>query len=483
MVVKTTPPVLTDSFCRRSALLSAWVGVCRSRSWHREKVPKSWPSKSFRSVRTTTVGFSMAGSRTMAPVKKAMVRLLPAPWLCQTTPMRRSPGCATSPMFSLGCFPLEIRCPQGLLDGGLDGVELVVAGHLLDQLPTAVIVEDDEVLDKGEEPVRGAGPFEHDLEFGGWRRVGLLTLHCPPGLEPLLPGIQGPNPGQESVGDDLDLVHGEHGGEVHLVVPELLPGFPDVGVLVSGVLELDVPHREPVDEQDDVGPTGGLGLLGSELVDGQPVVVRGVVEVQDPGGDPADGAVGEAFVHGYSVDEVEVEGPVPGLQCRPVRVGDVAQGRIQRFVVQVGVQSFQGVPQAAFEDDLGVVVPLCGGSSRGDVRPVGGFPTEAGKPVHGSFFDVRLVEGGHVRLLFSYHQRKRSRMRVSGYVAESIRVCTKFSAYSLVSACLMNILMGIVSSVGLDRFPACTSHFNAPRISSVPSSKNSSPSKCSFPFL
>ena len=82
-----------------------------------------------------------------------------------------------------------------------------------------------------------------------------------------------------------------------------------------------------------------LGLLGAELVDGQPVVFEGIVKIHDPSGDPADGAVGEAFVHGDAVDEGKVEGPVPGLQGRSVRVGDAAEGCLQCFVVvQVGVE-------------------------------------------------------------------------------------------------------------------------------------------------
>ena len=67
IVVNTTPPDSTESFPRRSARLSACTGGWRSRSWQREKVPKSWSSRSFRSVSTTMVGFSIAGSRTTAP--------------------------------------------------------------------------------------------------------------------------------------------------------------------------------------------------------------------------------------------------------------------------------------------------------------------------------------------------------------------------------------------------------------------------------
>ncbi len=67
MVVKTTPPAATLSSSRRCARLSACTGGWRSRSWQREKVPKSWSSRSLRSVSTTRVGFSIAGSRMIRP--------------------------------------------------------------------------------------------------------------------------------------------------------------------------------------------------------------------------------------------------------------------------------------------------------------------------------------------------------------------------------------------------------------------------------
>ena len=48
-------------------------------------------------------------------------------------------------------FPEELGGAQGLADRDLDGVELVVAGHLLDQLPAALLVEDHEVPQQIEE--------------------------------------------------------------------------------------------------------------------------------------------------------------------------------------------------------------------------------------------------------------------------------------------------------------------------------------------
>ena len=181
----------------------------------------------------------------MTPVKKAMVRLLPAPWLCQTTPNAsvpgRSSGTGSSCLLGLGGFALERCRPERLLDGSMDSVELVVAGHLLDQLSAAVVVEDDEVPNKGEEPFWGTGSLEHDLEFRGWSFTRFFALHGSPGLEPLLTSVEGSYAGQEAVGDYLHLVHREHGGQVNLVVLELLQGFPYVGVFVCRVLQFDVP--------------------------------------------------------------------------------------------------------------------------------------------------------------------------------------------------------------------------------------------------
>ena len=66
--------------------------------------------------------------------------------------------------------------------------------------------------------------------------AGFLVLHGLPGLEPLLPGSQGTDPGVEAVGDHQELVQREQGGEFSFVCLELIPGVPDVGVLVGRVL-------------------------------------------------------------------------------------------------------------------------------------------------------------------------------------------------------------------------------------------------------
>ena len=55
---------------------------------------------------------------------------------------------------------LQLRSPQGLINRNPDGVELVIARHLLDQRAAAVVLEHDEVPDHGEEaaPARRRPP-------------------------------------------------------------------------------------------------------------------------------------------------------------------------------------------------------------------------------------------------------------------------------------------------------------------------------------
>ena len=58
------------------------------------------------------------------------------------------------------------RSPQRLLERDVDGVELVVAGHLLGELTAVFVLEDDEVADEVEEPPLVEDPFEHHLNSG-----------------------------------------------------------------------------------------------------------------------------------------------------------------------------------------------------------------------------------------------------------------------------------------------------------------------------
>ena len=58
---------------------------------------------------------------------------------------------------------LQLRRPQGLIQSNLDGVELVIPGHLLDQRAAAIVLEHDEVADHGETAARLKDAFQHHL--------------------------------------------------------------------------------------------------------------------------------------------------------------------------------------------------------------------------------------------------------------------------------------------------------------------------------
>ena len=93
MVVKTTPPLARVSSSAKCSRLSACTGIWPRMSWQRWNWPKSWSSRSLRSVSTTRVGLCIALSRITRAAKNSMVKLFPLPCVCHTTPGRRAvPG-------------------------------------------------------------------------------------------------------------------------------------------------------------------------------------------------------------------------------------------------------------------------------------------------------------------------------------------------------------------------------------------------------
>ena len=99
---------------------------------------------------------------------------MPEPCVCQTTPMRRSPG--EPPRIlpdSVGALLLgehprfgpQLDGAQRFGDGELHRVELVIAGHLLDQRAAAVVLEHDEVPDELQEPLRQADALQQHLQL------------------------------------------------------------------------------------------------------------------------------------------------------------------------------------------------------------------------------------------------------------------------------------------------------------------------------
>jgi hypothetical protein len=99
-------------------------------------------------------------------------------------------------------MPRELRGSHCLSDCGLDGVELVVASHLLDEEAPSVVLEDDEVADECEQAALIEDAFEDDLEGGDVSVCGFGAADGAPRLEPLAPGGQGADACVGAVGND-----------------------------------------------------------------------------------------------------------------------------------------------------------------------------------------------------------------------------------------------------------------------------------------
>ena len=275
------------------------------------------------------------------------------------------------------------------------GVELVVAGHLLHEHAAAVVLEDDEVAEQREQPLRRADALEEHAQLQRGHLGEALARDRAPRLEPLPPRRERAEARLRAVRDDEQLVHREQRGQLGLVGLELLPRRPDVGLLVGRVLELDHAERQAVDEQHDVRAARVLALGDGDLVDRQEVVGGGAGVVDDGGLRAADRAAGGAVLDVHARDEHAVEGAVARLEGRALGPGQLAEGVVERVAGQVRVEPREGVAQSPLQHDGAVVGALLTGRTGADVGPVRGLPAEGGQPLKRGVLDIGFGEGGH----------------------------------------------------------------------------------------
>jgi len=89
-----------------------------------------------------------------------------------------------------------------------------------------------------------------------------------------------------------------------------LIGGPDRGVLVGWILQFDHGKRQAVDEQDNVWSPRVLALRNGKLVDGEPVVVFRMIEIDDARLSAGDRAVLALVFDIDAVAEHSMEGAV-----------------------------------------------------------------------------------------------------------------------------------------------------------------------------
>ena len=174
-----------------------------------------------------------------------------------------------------------------------------------------------------------------------------------------------------------------------------MPRRPDGGIFVKGVLQLDDAQRKAVDEQHDVGTAFVLVLGDRELVDGQPIVVSGVVEVDDANLVSAPPPVSVPILDFHAIDQHQVKGAVAGFEGRSLGMGQLAVGVFQGRWGKRRVECDEGIAQPPLQHHLIVGIALGGGRIRSDVGAVNHGPAEVGKPAKRSLLDVRFGEGSH----------------------------------------------------------------------------------------
>ena len=95
--------------------------------------------------------------------------------------------------------PFSMRSTDGLLDGHVDGMELVVAGHLLDRLAVAFVFEDDEITHQIQEAALFEDAAQEHFQLDGVAVGQYLAGDGLPGHEAFLVGGEGADAGMHAI--------------------------------------------------------------------------------------------------------------------------------------------------------------------------------------------------------------------------------------------------------------------------------------------
>lgn len=196
-------------------------------------------------------------------------------------------------------------------EGNVDSVELVIASHDLEGLPTSVVLEDDEMTEVIEETGLIEKAINEDIQLRSEGAGDLGAGDSLPGHETLFIGGKRADAGFETIGDDEGFVVCHEGGNLGFVSLELVECAPDGGGRVGGILELEDGQGETVDKYDEVGTAGVMIFENGELVNHEPVVVIDVVEIKEVNSVADDAAIFGIF-HGDTVDKSAVKDAVGG---------------------------------------------------------------------------------------------------------------------------------------------------------------------------
>ena len=161
-------------------------------------------------------------------------------------------------------------------------------------------------------------------------------------------------------------------GNLRLISLELLDALQMVAFSSAGFLSSITASGKPLTNNTTSGRRVCCPFGHGELIDGQPVVVVGLVEVDHLRLRAGNGTIFAAILHRHAIHQHPVHGAVALHERRRIGARQLAVGVFQRFGGQIGIEAHQRLAQAAFQHHVAVVrvAALGSGHADGDVGPV-----------------------------------------------------------------------------------------------------------------
>ena len=160
--------------------------------------------------------------------------------------------------------------------------------------------------------------------------------------------------------------------------------------LVGRVLQLDDPEWQSIDEQHHIGPTRMPALRNRKLVESQPIVVVGHVEVDETGLPTCNGAIASAILNGDAVHQQALAQAISLQQRRSVDAQHLPICVVERLVRQIRIETDQSVEQSLRKHHVAVrrIAPLGTWHPEGNFRRMQHVVAERREPGERSFLDV-----------------------------------------------------------------------------------------------
>jgi hypothetical protein len=220
----------------------------------------------------------------------------------------------------------------------------------------------------------------------------LMAFHGTPGQKPFATRRERSDSRFHSIRNDKGLVKTENRRNFSLIRLDLVESRPDGRPFVSGILEFQESEWQPIDKYHDIGPTRMLVLQNGELVDGEPIVVLGLVIIDDMGLSAGNGVIRPPIFYVHTFNQVFVKRSIAGFKSGALRARYFMKGIFESFRRKAGIESGKRIPQPLAKDNLTVVFALSKKLTWGNLWAVLDSEAERLEPNKSCFFNFGFSE-------------------------------------------------------------------------------------------